>query len=629
MSKTVYVADFETTTTVPVKVWAWKCVSVTHKRKKPEKGTNIETFFDFCESISKQRPTIYFHNAKFDTSFLLYYIMKNNLLQWCDSREECTDMSFTGIYDGGNNLYGFDMYWEKDKRINDRKINGRIVHIKDSLKIFDMSIEELAKTFGMSVDKSKIDYHRHDTDCEVTDEEWEYIDNDIEILKIAITELINQGLNGNTLSLIAAHDFVAHYKATTGRRRMGLYPVLDENVDKGLRKAYRSGYNYINPNYAGVDVTDGIVLDNNSMYSHILCDRPLPCYNPEYYKGKYVNDEKYPLYIQNVKVKCKLKPNHIPAIQLQFGDTSNNVVYLADTKYVKGTTNEHILLSLTNMDLELLFAHYDIESIEYVDGYKFLTPVRNPFKSWVDKCIAKKVEAEQEGNKGKRWFWKSLPNALVGKFATKKDRVNNRPVYNEELDKIEYEIIKDINDVDTNSEIIDEDTGEVITIPKGDTHLSSFTRQGYKATNNYKYLPLSIFVNSWGRYEVITMAQKIHEESIAQTGVSRYVYSDTDSIHLVGKDIPEYIDIHPTELGKWKVENSYCRAKYLGCKKYILDLGDKLKVVCAGMPKRIQPQVTYDNFKYGQRYTGNLKPVEVTGGQILVECDYTIAEKNT
>lgn len=625
MSKTpYYVVDFETTTTVPTKVWAWKCVSVTHKRKKPERGTDIESFFKFCESISKQRPTIYFHNAKFDVSFLLYYIMKNNLLQWYDTREECTDMSFTGVYDGSSNLYGFDMYWEKDKRVNDRKINGRIVHIKDSLKIFNLSIEELAKTFGMSVNKSKIDYHRHDTDCEVTDEEWAYIDNDVQILKIAISELLNQGLHGNTLSLIAVHDFVANYKAVTGRKHMGLYPRLDENVDKGLRKAYRSGYNYINPNYAGVDVIDGIVLDNNSMYSHILCDRPLPCYYPEHYKGKYVNDEKYPLYIQNVKVKCKLKPNHIPAIQLQFSDVSNNVIYLINTKYVKGTTDEHISLSLTNMDLELLFAHYDIEHIEYVDGYKFLTPVRNPFKSWVDKCIAKKIEAEQEGNKGKRWFWKSLPNALVGKFATKKDRVNNRPVYNEELDKIEYKPIAD-DDID-----IDEETGEVLSAPKRDVHTSGFTRQGFSGGSNYKYLPLSIFVNSWGRYEIITLAQKIHEESIAQTGVSRYVYSDTDSIHMVGKDIPEYIDIHPTDLGKWKVENSYCRAKYLGCKKYILDLGDnKLKVVCAGMPKRIQPQVTYDNFSYGQRYTGNLKPVDVTGGQVLVECDYTIAEKNT
>ena len=289
MSTIVYAADVETTTTVPVKVWAWKCESVTHKRKKEYRGTDIESFFEFCKSIAKQRPTIYFHNAKFDTSFLLYYIMKNNLLQWCDTREECTDMSFTGIYDGSNNLYGFDMYWTKDKKVNGSTVHGEIVHIKDSLKIFDMSIDSLAKTFGMSISKNKIDYHRHDTDCEVTDEEWKYISNDVEILKIAITELINQGLHGNTLSLIAVHDFIAHYKATTGRKHMGLYPRLDDNTDKELRKAYRSGYNYINPEYAGIDVTNGTVLDNNSMYSHILCDRPLPCYVPIHYKGKYVD----------------------------------------------------------------------------------------------------------------------------------------------------------------------------------------------------------------------------------------------------------------------------------------------------------------------------------------------------
>ena len=70
----IYMADFETTTKEEdCRVWAWACVDIA----TPEDAivdNDIKTFIRF---ISRNSCTCYFHNLKFDGSFILSYLFRS------------------------------------------------------------------------------------------------------------------------------------------------------------------------------------------------------------------------------------------------------------------------------------------------------------------------------------------------------------------------------------------------------------------------------------------------------------------------------------------------------------------------------------------------------------------------
>jgi hypothetical protein len=156
------------------------------------------------------------------------------------------------------------------------------------------------------------------------------------------------------------------------------------------------------------------------------------------------------------------------------------------------------------------------------------------------------------------------------------------------------------------------------------------------------YTPMGCFITAWARNKTIRAAQAVYE---------RFIYADTDSLHLVGWGMPD-IEIHKSKLGAFKHEGFFCRSKYLRAKTYMetmfiyypdyADLDpeewpkwsynkennryEKTTVTCAGMPGNVKEKVNYDNFTYGSTFSGKLKPSHVPGGVVLEEIDFTIAE---
>ena len=98
-------------------------------------------------------------------------------------------------------------------------------------------------------------------------------------------------------------------------------------------------------------------------------------------------------------------------------------------------------------------------------------------------------------------------------------------------------------------------------------------------------------------------------------------------MHLEGTDFPEGLDIDDVKLGAWKVESELTRARFLHQKCYIEEIGNELKITCAGMPKSCYPYVTWENFHPNASYKGKLKPQHVNGGIVLVDTPMTIREK--
>lgn len=72
----IYAADFETTTNPDdCRVWAWCICDIYNIDETIEYG---ETIYSFIEYISNLHGKIYFHNLKFDGTFIVDYLLKHN-----------------------------------------------------------------------------------------------------------------------------------------------------------------------------------------------------------------------------------------------------------------------------------------------------------------------------------------------------------------------------------------------------------------------------------------------------------------------------------------------------------------------------------------------------------------------
>ena len=70
-----YTADFETTTDIEdCRVWAYATCNVSN-HEEFEYGNSMEGFIEWC--IKHTGSNVYFHNLKFDGSFIVNYLLNN------------------------------------------------------------------------------------------------------------------------------------------------------------------------------------------------------------------------------------------------------------------------------------------------------------------------------------------------------------------------------------------------------------------------------------------------------------------------------------------------------------------------------------------------------------------------
>ena len=396
-----YTADFETATwnTNETWVWAWAVCEIGNEENIIIEN-NIESFIEFCKK--QNNAVLYFHNLKFDSEFIICYLLENGYKHIKD-RKEATDKTFTTLISDIGSFYQLTIYFSK----KGHKVKK--VTIYDSLKIIPFKVSVIAKSFGLQEQKLEIDYKKpRSKNHRLTPEEKEYIKNDVVIVAKALDVLFKEGLIKMTQGSNALFDFK---EIITKRRFEHYFPSLDFDIDNEIRKAYKGGFTYLNPIYKEKDVGSGIVLDVNSLYPSCMLLR-LPFGEPVYYEGKYKEDKVFDLYIQKITCSFELKKNKIPTIQIK-----NNRFMFKETEYLESSNNEIIELSLTSIDLELFFEQYDVYELQYIDGWKFKS-IKGIFDDYIMKWTNRKIQASKEGNKGQRSLAKLMLNALYGKFAT-------------------------------------------------------------------------------------------------------------------------------------------------------------------------------------------------------------------
>lgn len=555
--KELYVADFETCNssqdTSKTRVWL-SVVEELMTKKPTDISYDIEGFFKWL--FSRPKATIYFHNLSFDGAFIISHLLRSG---WkaISPKTKMADKTFTCIADDFGKVYMIKIAHQRGKTLSRYTIY-------DSYKIVPVSEAQLGEKWGLSTTKGEIDYRAYRPEGYLpTQEEISYCCNDVAMICEVLQYFIShKWLEGFTIGMIAFKQF----EMTLPNWR-SYFPLLQPEMDRFCRKAYRGGISYVNPKFKEKAVGCGQVFDANSLYPSQMLLKPMPIGMPVYFEGEpHIDPSKgRDLYIVHIVCAFKVKKDYIPMIQVKHNMGFNPSEFV--TKSI-----EPIDLWLTNVDYDLFRESYEVSDLQFIEGYYFRSAT-----GLFDDYIHQFQEIKENSTGALRQIAKLFLNNIYGKFGT-------NPIRHSRLPKLA-----------PNGVVQFVDTGE----------------EEVKAI----YVPLACFVTAYGRAELCRNAHANWE---------RFCYCDTDSIHILGMEAPDGVKIHQTHFGAWKCESTFDRAKFLRAKTYIEEKDGKLIVKCCGLPDKAKKQVTFDNFRIGALYTGKLARKTIEGGVILNETTFCI-----
>lgn len=589
-----YMGDFETTTKPTyqiegrTRVWASCLVTIEEEPECVHLSNNLD---DFMKFVSKTSCDVYFHNLKFDGEFIVSWILSHGYKYSNKTPRE--EKTFDVVISSMGVWYMLKVY----HKIWSKKIISTTFY--DSLKKLPMSVSKIAKSFNLPEQKLSIDYDEYrPIGHELTEHEKQYVLNDVVIVAKALHQQFKQGLKKMTVASDGMNFFKKDVLFGIGigiDKFKAMFPILPLEYDNDVRRSYKGGWCYVNPIFQNKRV-HGKTYDVNSLYPSVMygLHGGLPYGVPRKFEGKYVHDEKFPLYIQKLSCWLTLKRGHLPTIQLK------NTSRFLDNEYIKDS--EGIVdLVLTNVDLKLMYEHYDVTNIEWCGGYKYRQNFKF-FRKYIDFWMKVKIDSELSGNGGMRLIAKLMLNALYGKFATKPRMKGKYPEMQDD-GVVKYK------------------TGE-------------------EEVKDPIYTALASFITSYARSYTIRNAQKNYD---------RFMYADTDSLSLYGFEVPKSLKIDKTELGKWKDEGDFQDGIFLRPKTYVKIKDGKTIITCAGMPKNVKDDLVtsavgddelsgtmkegefeiegnhiFEMFTYGASFHGKLVPKRVKGGVILETSDFTI-----
>ena len=234
-----YTADFETATWLKNEsyVWAWAVCEIGNDENVII-NNSMESFIDFMKKESGS--IFYFHNLKFDGSFIIYYLLSNGF-EYIEDVKQRKSNSFSTLISDLGMFYNITIYFEVDKK----KRKTKKVTIIDSLKMIPFSVDKVAKSFGLEISKLKIDYNEvREKGHILTQEERDYITNDVRIMAKSLKVLFDEELEKMTIGSNALQDFK---DIITLNRFNHIFTKLDYKLDEELRKSYKGGFTYLNP----------------------------------------------------------------------------------------------------------------------------------------------------------------------------------------------------------------------------------------------------------------------------------------------------------------------------------------------------------------------------------------------
>lgn len=366
--------------------------------------------------------------------------------------------------------------------------------------------------------------------------------NDIDEM-IQLSEMVYEvaGADGLTLATVAYKSLKNTLHENSAKdilRHCEKFILKDtgETEDEYIRPSFQGGFNVLKK--PGAYPGGVLVLDVNSLYPYIFKTGKLPTGKPFYGGGKPPEKLFNGIYCGYIRflAKLQLKPGKIPFIRPQKdGDKvliGNRGEIISHTKYY--STIEHNFvdreteLILTFEEFKLMLEHYNCK-IRFID-YLYYRSCSNIWGAWVDNLYS--IKSTETGHRRKAA--KQILNSAVGSLSKKRERES---VYFDEAGELK----------------------PIKTEVKSPSHIY-----------------IGAYVLSLARVKVIKDAQKNYK---------RYIYSDTDSIHLAGTELPENINIGPG-LGNYKIEHRTGEGAYYWARKnYAIKEGGAWHITAAGLPE--------------------------------------------
>jgi len=648
--KRYFVGDFETTVfekQESTEVWASACVEL--YTDDVQVFHSIDELFTYLINIDGNI-CIYFHNLKFDGAFWLSYLIRDleytqafyNLPNENEIITDTSKIKQIPSKEMKNNSFNYLIsnmgQWYKITI----KTNNKIIEICDSLKLLPFSVKRIGESFGTKHKKLDIEYtgFRY-AGCTITDEEQEYIKNDVLVVKEAIEIMFNDGHDKLTIGSCCLSEF----KSIIGRCEFKeKFPDIfgislnskeygSENAGEYIRKSYRGGWCYLVEGKANKVYNKGLTADVNSLYPSMMSSESgnrYPVGLPNFWKGNFIPKQAmfdHTFYFIRIRTRFYLKEGMLPTLQIK-----GNMLYppremlrtsdIYDSEkgkyysfYIEnGEIKEAIAeLTLTQMDFELLKKHYELVDLEILDGCWFYTEP-DIFDEYIDKY--KKIKLTTKG--AKKEEAKLFLNNLYGKMASS-----------------------------TNSSF-------KIAYLKEDQSLGYYTVVQFNKKAGY--IPIGSAITSYARNFTIKAAQ----ENFYGDDKPGFIYADTDSIHCdLDVDQVKGIDIHDKNFCCWKIESYWDEGYFVRPKTYIehvthvdgKEVDNFYSVTCAGMPDRCKklflrsmqgdlydPDQDKDaskdeikflskkrnikDFNIGLEVPGKLLPKNIKGGIVLKETTY-------
>lgn len=630
----IFAADFETTVYEGqdhTEVWAAALVEINTEDVFVTNSIN-DLFSLVFDLMKKSNIKLYFHNLKFDGSFILDYFIRQCL--------------FHQAYYLTDPLDPYSAVWHKDKNMQNGdfkylisdmgqwymiqlKLHGHMLQIVDSFKLLPFSLSNIGKSFETKHQKTSIEYTGYrEAGGVIAPEEQDYIANDVLVLKEALEIMFSEGHDKLTIGACCLQEF----RQLTGFYDFGeMYPdlkkcLLDKEIygspdaDAYIRKAYRGGWCYLVRGKENHVYKNGITLDVNSLYPSVMSGESgnvYPYGNPFFWSGDYIPDQarkKGRYYYIRVRTRFELKPGMLPTLQIknmswyarnEYLETS--AIRIKGVEYDRATIGDKVIdsrptLTLTCTDWQLLQEHYYLFDTEILDGCWFFARA-GVFDVYIDKY--RKIKMESKG--AMRTLAKLYLNNLYGKLAT-----GDNSSY-----KIAYE--------------------------KEDGSLGFYTIA--EAGKKVVYIAAGAAVTAYARAFTIQAAQS----NFYGRDKPGFIYADTDSIHC---DLPiekvKGVKLDDVNFLCWKHEASWKRGLFLRQKTYIEETDDGANVTACGMGVRCKELISncingtdpeprneaerefcenftkLEDFRIGLKVPSNLKQKRIPGGVVLMEDEFCI-----
>jgi len=651
-----YMADFETTVyegQEDTQVWAVALVPL--GKEYTDKDVilfhSLTEFLRYITKVVYGNVVIYFHNLKFDGEFIISHFLRvAEFKQAYDEYEDASGLAhyvFKDDKDMQNDTFKYCISDMGQWYYIMLKENDRFIQFRDSLKLLPFSVKKIGKGFKTKHQKLEMEYEGYRyAGCEITDEEKQYIANDVMVVQEALNVMFEEGHDRMTIGSCCLAEFKKKYDKIDYKHDFpNLYevPLLKgHNVDTvgdWIKKSYRGGWCYIVPEKAHKIFSNGTTLDVNSLYPSMMSEESgnlYPVGMPKFWTGNFIPDEalmENRYYFVRIRTRFKIRPNYLPFIQmkgnllyrqtesLKTSDIYNKKTGKYDRYYidVNGNKVEAICeITMTMTDFELFKEHYIIDYLEILDGCWFYA--RRPyflFETYIQKY--KKIKQESTG--ALRELAKLFLNNLYGKLASS-----------------------------TNSSY-------KVARLREDGSLGFITEIAHDKEPGY--IPIGSAITSYARNFTIRAAQK----NYYGTNKAGFIYADTDSIHC---DLPpekiKGVKLHDTEFCCWKMESQWDIGLFVRQKTYIEHVvAENMKPVeeayytvkCAGMPERckqlflhsvlqdvnledederkkyteeeikfIKVKRTIEDFNIGLKVPSKLVPVHIKGGVVLSPTTY-------